>query len=569
MFRKSLQSLAVSVLALSLAVPAFAEGGAGAYLAGRQAAMQNDFEAAANYFTRALARNPSKPELMEDAIVAQLAMGRIDRALPIAMSLEDRDLRSQAAHMVVIADILKREEFDTYLARNHETKGIGPLVDGLLNAWALIGAGQVTEGRDAFDAMGTERGLMGFAMYHKALALAMTGDLEASATLFDTRGDGTMVITRRAAMARAEILSQLGRNDDALISLQESFGLSRDPELTVVYERLEKGETLPLSYITNAREGLAEVFFTLAGALRNDAGAEYTLLYSRMARYLRPDHVDALLLNAELLEELGQFDLAVEAYNGVPDDFPAFHAAELGRAAAYRRADKPDAAIEVLEQLVKRFPELPAVHSTLGDIQRQQSNFEQAVGHYDRALELNNESTRNIWFLHYARAISHDRLDNWEQAEADFRNALELNPGQPQVLNYLGYSLVEKQIKLDEALGMIEQAVESNPDSGYIVDSLGWVLYRLGRYEEGVVHMERAVELMAVDPVVNDHLGDLYWAVGRFREAEFQWSRALSFVDEKDPGDADPDRIRRKLEVGLDLVLEEEGAEPLTVANDN
>ena len=253
----------------------------------------------------------------------------------------------------------------------------------------------------------------------------------------------------------------------------------------------------------------------------------------------------------------------------MPDDFPAFHAAELGRAAAYRRADKPDAAIEVLEQLVKRFPDLPAVHSTLGDIQRQQSNFEQAVGHYDRALELNTETARNIWFLHYARAISHDRLDNWEKAEADFRSALELNPGQPQVLNYLGYSLVEKRIKLDEALGMIEQAVEANPDSGYIVDSLGWVLYRLGRYEEGVIHMERAVELMPVDPVVNDHLGDLYWAVGRFREAEFQWSRALSFVDEKEPGDAEPDRIRRKMEVGLDLVLEEEGADPLTVANEN
>ncbi|MEO9518354.1 MAG: tetratricopeptide repeat protein [Paracoccaceae bacterium] len=569
MFRKSLQSLAVSVLALSLAVPAFADGGAGAYLAGRQAATQNDFEAAANYFTRALVKNPSKPELMEDAIVTHLAIGRIDRALPIAKSLEERNLRSQAAHMVVIADILKREDYDTYLARDDETKGIGPLVDGLLNAWGMIGAGQVEEGLGAFDAMGSERGLMGFAMYHKALALAMTSDLEGSAALFESRGDGTMVITRRAAMARAEILSQLGRNDDALISLQESFGLSRDPELTVVYERLEQGETLPLTYITNAREGLAEVFFTLAGALRNDAGAEYTLLYSRMARYLRPDHVDALLLNAELLEELGQFDLAVEAYNDVPDDFPAFHAAELGRAAAYRRADKPDAAIEVLEQLVKRFPDLPAVHSTLGDIQRQQSNFEQAVGHYDRALELNTETTRNIWFLHYARAISHDRLDNWENAEADFRSALELNPGQPQVLNYLGYSLVEKQIKLDEALGMIEQAVEANPDSGYIVDSLGWVLYRLGRYEEGVIQMERAVELMPVDPVVNDHLGDLYWAVGRLREAEFQWSRALSFVDEKEPGDADPDRIRRKMEVGLDLVLEEEGADPLTVANEN
>ncbi|MEL7153010.1 MAG: hypothetical protein AAFN51_04280, partial [Pseudomonadota bacterium] len=75
--------------------------------------------------------------------------------------------------------------------------------------------------------------------------------------------------------------------------------------------------------------------------------------------------------------------------------------------------------------------------------------------------------------------------------------------------------------------------------------------------------------LMPIDPVVNDHLGDVYWAVGRFREAEFQWSRALSFVDEDDPGEADPVRIRRKLNVGLDTVLAEEGAPPLKVANDD
>jgi tetratricopeptide (TPR) repeat protein len=142
-----------------------------------------------------------------------------------------------------------------------------------------------------------------------------------------------------------------------------------------------------------------------------------------------------------------------------------------------------------------------------------------------------------------------------------------LRPEQPQVLNYRGYSLVEKQIKLDEALDMIERAVAARPDSGYIVDSLGWVLYRLGRYEEAVEHMERAAELMPVDPVVNDHLGDVYWAVGRVLEAEFQWRRALSFVDEETEEEAKPDRIRRKLEVGLDLVLEEEGAAPLKVAD--
>ncbi len=130
--------------------------------------------------------------------------------------------------------------------------------------------------------------------------------------------------------------------------------------------------------------------------------------------------------------------------------------------------------------------------------------------------------------------------------------------------------LVEEQIKLDEALDMIERAVAARPNSGYIVDSLGWVLYRLGRYDEAIVHMERAAELKPVDPVVNDHLGDVLWAVGRYTEAEFQWKRALSFVDEDEPSeDLDADRIRRKLEVGLDEVLKQEGAPPLKVVNDD
>ncbi len=111
---------------------------------------------------------------------------------------------------------------------------------------------------------------------------------------------------------------------------------------------------------------------------------------------------------------------------------------------------------------------------------------------------------------------------------------------------------------------MIERAADARPDSGYILDSLGWALYRLGRYDDSVGHMERAAELMPVDPTVTDHLGDVYWAVGRRLEAEFQWQRALSF----DPEAGDAERIRRKLTVGLDAVLAEEGAKPLKVAQD-
>lgn len=147
--------------------------------------------------------------------------------------------------------------------------------------------------------------------------------------------------------------------------------------------------------------------------------------------------------------------------------------------------------------------------------------------------------------------------DQWDGAEADFRRALELNPDQPLVLNYLGYSLVELRRNFEEAQAMIEKAVEQRPEDGYITDSLGWVLYRIGKYEEAVPHLERAVELVPIDPIINDHLGDVFWKVGRKLEAEFQWRRALSF----DPDPEEAERIRRKLDVGLDIVLEEEAAD--------
>ncbi|MEP1587713.1 MAG: tetratricopeptide repeat protein [Tateyamaria sp.] len=560
-----------TALATSMALIPFVGGAdtlSGSYLAGRQAAVHNDFEASARYYTAALARDPSNLNLMEDVIATQLGMGNVDRALPIAKLLEDQDVRSQSAHMTVIADLLANEAYGEYLERNVETLGVGPLVDGLLGAWAMIGDNRAEDGLAAFDKVGEERGLRGFAMYHKAMALGLLGDFAAAEDLFVEEA-GPLQQTRRGAMARAEILSQLDRNEDAIASLEAAFGGSSDPELSGMLSALEAGDTLSFSHIKTARDGAAEVFYSVAGALRQDAGPEFTLIYARVARHLRRDHIDALLLVADLLDELDQYDLANAVYKEVPADDSAFHAAELGRVGVLRKSGDPDAAIEVLEQLAKRFGDLSIVHSTLGDVLRQQDQFEPAVAAYDRALDLTPEGVSGAWFLHYARAISLERLDEWPRAESDFRRALELNPGQPQVLNYLGYSLVEKQIKLDEALEMIEQAVAASPDSGFIVDSLGWVLYRLGRYEEAVKHMEKAVELMPIDPVVNDHLGDVYWSVGRTREAQFQWMRALSFVDPEDTdGEADPDRMRRKLEVGLDQVLEDEGAAPLKVVND-
>jgi tetratricopeptide (TPR) repeat protein len=569
-FRFLIPSVVSAVLATAHAAPATAQSVAGPYLAARAASMQSDFEQAAEFYARALARDRRNPALMESLLIAQVSLGRIDKAVPVAEVLEDSGTRSQVAELVLTADAILKGDFARFAALEIEDEGIGPLVDGLVKAWASMGAGEVSSALEGFDAVAGRAGLDGFALYHKALALASVGDFEGAEAIFAGDTSGTILQTRRGVLARAQVLSQLERNEEAVTLIGDAFSGATDPEIEILLDALRNGDSVPFTFVRNVQDGMAEVFYSVAAALRTEANPEFTLLYAQVARVLRPDHVDALLLTAELLESLSQFDAAIAVYKEVPADDPAYHAAELGRSDALRRSGRDDAAIEVLEQLTRSHGDLPTVHSALGDALRASERFGEAIDAYNRAVALTEDRGGASWFLLYARAICYERTDQWALAEADFRAALELNPNQPQVLNYLGYSLVEMQIKLDEALEMIEQAVAASPDSGYIVDSLGWVLYRLGRYEEAVPHMERAVELLAVDPVVNDHLGDVYWAVGRYREAEFQWMRALSFVDQGETSeDADPDRIRRKLEVGLDAVLEEEGQPPLKIVRDD
>ena len=547
-----------ALVASALAAPAAAQDGlTGAYLSAKAAFSDRDYIGAAEYYEEVLALDAQAPRAMENAAAAHLAMGDMDATIAMAERLAEAGRDTTAARMARLVERLDAEDYDRAIDGLARGGGILPVVDALVTGWAHLGAGRADAAHETFEQL-SGRGLAQIADYHAALAHALTGDYEAADTLM-SGGDGDPLhFTPRAIIAHATVLGARDRHEEALELLERNFGVDAPPEVRALTARLDAGEPVGFDMLEHPIDGAAEAFFDVATALERELEPQEVLLYMRVAEYLRPDHADALMSTAQLLSGIDRHDLAAEAFARVPAAHASYHIAEIGRAEALHRGGDLDAALALLDDLAETHGEISAVHEARGDILRREERWDDASAAYDRAIDRIASPDRRHWVVFYTRAITHERADRWDAAEADFRKALELEPDQPDVLNYLGYSLVEQGRDLEEARAMIETAHEARPDSGYITDSLGWVLFKMGEPQGALPYMERATELMPDDPIVNDHLGDVYWAVGREREAEFQWRRALSF----DPEPDEAERIRRKLDVGLDVVLDEEGADP-------
>lgn len=557
-----------AALALALCLPAAATAqDAGAYLAAKIAAEDGDHRAAADWFTRAVAADDISPTLLESAVIAHIAAGDLEQATAVAQTMGSAGLFSPTMYVALIDSLTKAGDWDGVVSTKAELDSIGAVMQDLVIGWAELGRGNADAAMKRFDRVAQAQGLQAFGLYHKALAMAMVGDLEgAQAILADP--EHPVAATRRGTLAQVQILSQLDRPQDALALLEQSFG-ETDPARRMMTTALNSGEALPWDIVRTPQEGVAEVFYTLASALSAEAGDTFTLVYARLATDLRPDHAEAQILVGDLLGGQGQTDMAAAAYDSVPDTDPLREAAEIGKADAQFAAGRGADAVETLKALAASRPDSLGPQVAVADALRRTEDYPAALPAYDRALQMIGSPSAQYWPVLFSRGMTNERLGHHEAAEADMRAALDLAPDQPEVLNYLGYSLVEQGRKLDEALGMIERAVEALPESGAIQDSLGWALFSLGRFDEAVAPMETAAVLEPTDPILSDHLADVYWAVGRRTEARFQWQRALVF----NPEPAEAERIARKLDVGLDQVLIDEGrgdfATKLAEAHDN
>jgi tetratricopeptide (TPR) repeat protein len=304
--------------------------------------------------------------------------------------------------------------------------------------------------------------------------------------------------------------------------------------------------------IVTPRDGVAEVLFGLGTAIRREGSEAFSKLYLQLALAARPNSDVTLVQLAGLAEDMDQQARAIDYYKLVPPQSPFSRAAQMQTGLNLADLDQQDAAVKQLTALLNQDPTDTRGYLALGGVYGAKKDFKSAGAVYDKAVVAITSPLRSHWNLFYQRGIAYEQQDIWPKAEESFRKALDLYPNQPQVLNYLGYSYVDQNKNLSEALDMIRKAVELRPDDGYIVDSLGWAYYRLGKFDDAVLNLERAIKLRPEDATINDHLGDAYWRVGRKLEARFQWQHAL---DGK-PEEPDLSKIKAKLAASEPLVAE-------------
>jgi tetratricopeptide (TPR) repeat protein len=521
----------------------------GNYLAGNFALNHGELEEAATYFELALAGAPDNLELLDQLFLLTLAAGQFGQALDQAERLVEQGRGADEAVVLLALGQVRDQEFEEAketLGRLDED-GIAALAAPFLEAWAIFAAGGPDATTRAIARLEAGEPLGPLNEYHAAMLQELGGHPDEARALLG----GAMPEQGRAPLrllqAYAVMLARAGQHDAAVDLIQAEVGDGVDqPLLNDTMAALRAGE-MPALPFTGASGGMADALLGIAEALHQERGGSRAVVYARLATFLEPQLAEGFILIGDVMAEQGNYDAAIEAYRTVDDGGPLSYAARLREARALHAMERKEDAYGLLDEVAQAEPKRVEALIQLGDLLRGEEQYERAESAYSRAVERIGDVEREHWTLLYARGITYERTKRWPQAEADFLEALDLEPEQPFVLNYLGYSWVDQGMHLDRAKGMLRRAVELRPNDGFIIDSLGWVHYRLGDYRAAVERLERAVELEPGDPIINDHLGDAYWRVGREREARYQWRRALS-LEPEDDAVAD---IEQKLKSGL------------------
>ena len=268
----------------------------------------------------------------------------------------------------------------------------------------------------------------------------------------------------------------------------------------------------------------------------------FLLFYTSLAKLIDPKNERAIIIKAELFDQVGQFEVARDTFEKIGKESPYYLDAQSSLAVNYLYNSSYEDAENKILSILQNNNNNYALKKILGDFYRYNKKYDLALSIYNQMIE---ENRGDIWNIYYMRGICFEQLGDWDLAEKDFLKSLEIKPDSPNVLNYLAYGWVEREMKLDRSLQMLEEAYEANPESFYIIDSLAWAHFKKNNLSEAARLMEMVIDIAPGEAISLDHLGDIYYAMNRKREAIHFWQQALELAE---PDDEIEENVKIKLE---------------------
>ena len=295
---------------------------------------------------------------------------------------------------------------------------------------------------------------------------------------------------------------------------------------------------------------IGEFLFLISNIYSTQNEFEKSNFYLNLSIFLNPKFVFNQSLVAENLVSNGDYQKAKKVLNNFQNDEDFYYWYRIKKEAQIiSKIKDQDAGLKYLKL---KFDKIKNPNNKIifdvANFHKKSKKYEEAIRFYTLILNTLEKNSDLRSDLLYRRGGSYERLKDYKNADRDLLKSLEIEPDDAYVLNYLAYSWLERDYKIDQAIQMLEKAYASESNDPYIIDSIGWAYYLINDLDKAENFLRRAVELMPEDPIVNDHYGDILWKLKRKIQARYFWSMVLEMKD------ADNDlleKINEKLIIGL------------------
>ena len=335
----------------------------------------------------------------------------------------------------------------------------------------------------------------------------------------------------------ASFMGNSGKTNEAKQIVNSALkSYPRNLKLNQFKADLNENKNMSIFNCKNEAHVSAEILYITANALSSQSIYPLSNFYLNLAKFLNEDFHSYDTLLAENFYKIENFKEAKKIYNSLSkkgEAYSWYSAKQLAR--IYLQEEEKEKAIKIIsdtyDDLINK-----EIYETFdyAEFLKNNERFKDSIKFYSEIISKVKNNHPLYAEATDGRGVAYERIGEWENAEKDLLASLKANPDQAYVINYLAYSWIEQGVKIEQSLSMLEKANKLRSNDPYIIDSLGWALFKLKRFKESKKYLQLAVRLMPGDPIVNDHYGDVLWKNGNEIQARYYWNYVLNLEKAED-----------------------------------